>query len=87
MVHRIVRGGSWDSWSPAFMVGKQVTGARLGIIGMGRVGSAFAQKARGLEMDIHYFNRSKLPRLAIPSITYKGVVFPVVAIPLMLIST
>ena len=32
---RIVRSGAWDSWSPAFMVGKQVTGARLGIIGMG----------------------------------------------------
>lgn len=32
---RIVRSGAWDSWSPAFMVGKQVTGVRLGIIGMG----------------------------------------------------
>jgi lactate dehydrogenase-like 2-hydroxyacid dehydrogenase len=44
---RIVRWGAWDSWSPAFIVGKQVTGARLGIIGMGRVGRAFAAKARG----------------------------------------
>lgn len=58
---RIVRTGAWDSWSPAFMVGKQVTGARLGIIGMGRVGRAFAAKARGFDMDIHYFNRSRLP--------------------------
>ena len=57
---RIVRTGAWDSWSPAFMVGKQVTGARLGIIGMGRVGRAFAAKARGFDMDIHYYNRSKL---------------------------
>ena len=58
---RIVRTGAWDSWSPAFMVGKQVTGARLGIIGMGRVGRAFAAKARGFDMEIHYYNRSELP--------------------------
>ncbi|WP_298837036.1 D-glycerate dehydrogenase [uncultured Roseobacter sp.] len=57
---RIVRTGAWDFWSPAFMVGKQVTGARLGIVGMGRVGRAFAAKARGFGMDIHYFNRSEL---------------------------
>jgi lactate dehydrogenase-like 2-hydroxyacid dehydrogenase len=42
------------------MVGKQVTGARLGIIGMGRVGRAFAAKARGFDMELHYFNRSPL---------------------------
>ncbi|MDA8585165.1 D-glycerate dehydrogenase [Rhodobacteraceae bacterium] len=58
---RIVRTGAWDSWSPAFMVGKQVTGARLGIVGMGRVGRAFAAKARGFDMEIHYYNRSELP--------------------------
>ena len=57
---RIVRTGQWDSWSPAFMVGKQVTGARLGIIGMGRVGQAFAQKARGFGMQVHYYNRRPL---------------------------
>jgi lactate dehydrogenase-like 2-hydroxyacid dehydrogenase len=58
---RIVRTGNWNFWSPAFMVGKQVTGARLGIVGMGRVGQAFAAKARGFGMDIHYFNRTRLP--------------------------
>lgn len=57
---RIVRTGAWDFWSPSFMVGKQVTGARLGIIGMGRVGRAFAVKARGFDMEIHYHNRSRL---------------------------
>ena len=57
---RIVRSGAWDSWSPAFMVGKQVTGARLGIVGMGRVGRAFAAKARGFDMEVHYYNRSAL---------------------------
>lgn len=57
---RIVRTGAWDFWSPGFMVGKQVTGARLGIVGMGRVGRAFAAKARGFGMEIHYHNRSRL---------------------------
>jgi lactate dehydrogenase-like 2-hydroxyacid dehydrogenase len=57
---RLVRTGAWDSWSPWFMVGKEVTGARLGIVGMGRVGRAFAEKARGFGMDIHYHNRTRL---------------------------
>lgn len=57
---RLVRTGAWDSWSPAFMVGKQVSGARLGVIGMGRVGRAFARKARGFDMEVHYHNRSRL---------------------------
>jgi len=56
----LVRDGKWSDWSPAFMVGKQVSGARLGIIGMGRVGRAFAEKARGFGMDIHYHNRTRL---------------------------
>jgi lactate dehydrogenase-like 2-hydroxyacid dehydrogenase len=57
---RIVRSGAWDSWSPAFLVGKQVTGARLGIVGMGGVGRALARKARGFDMEIHYHNRRRL---------------------------
>ena len=56
----LVRDGKWSDWSPAFMVGKQVSGARLGIIGMGRVGRAFAEKVRGFGMDIHYHNRTRL---------------------------
>lgn len=57
----LVRSGNWNNWSPSFMVGKQLTGARLGIIGMGRVGRAFAAKARGFNMEIHYHNRTRLP--------------------------
>jgi len=57
----MVRTGNWDFWSPAFMVGKQVSGSRIGIIGMGRVGQAMARNARGFGMDVHYFNRSRLP--------------------------
>ncbi len=58
---RIVRSGEWNFWSPAFMVGKQVSGRRLGIIGMGRVGQVMARRARGFDMAVHYFNRSRLP--------------------------
>ena len=67
---RIVRTGAWDSWSPAFMVGKQVTGARLGIIGMGRVGQAFAAKARGFDMEVHYYNRKELTAKQAQGATY-----------------
>jgi len=58
---RIMRNGEWREWSPAFMVGTQVTGKTLGILGMGRVGRIFARRARGFEMKIHYFNRHRLP--------------------------
>lgn len=71
---RLVRTGAWDSWSPAFMVGKQVTGARVGIIGMGRVGRAFAAKARGFDMDVHYYNRSELSAGQAKGATYHNTV-------------
>ena len=53
---RLVRAGEWRTWSPAFMVGIQVTGKRLGIIGMGRVGLVVARRARGFDMEIHYYD-------------------------------
>ena len=54
---RIMRTQQWKDWSPAFMVGQQITGKRLGILGMGRVGQVLAQRARGFNMCIHYHNR------------------------------
>ncbi|NQV43391.1 MAG: D-glycerate dehydrogenase [Rhodospirillales bacterium] len=57
---RMLRDGSWRDWSPAFMVGSAITGKRLGIIGMGRVGQTVAKRARGFDMKIHYYNRSRL---------------------------
>ena len=56
----LVRRGEWDFWSPSFMVGKQVSGARIGIVGMGRVGQLMAKRARGFDMEVHYHNRSRL---------------------------
>src|SRR3546814_20580339 len=55
---------SSDLWSPAFMVGGQVTGKRFGIIGMGRVGQVAAKRARGLDMAVHYPNRRRLDAAA-----------------------
>lgn len=57
---RMMRDGSWRDWSPSFMVGSAITGKRLGIIGMGRVGQIVAKRARGFEMEIHYCNRNRL---------------------------
>jgi len=57
---RLVREGRWTSWSPSFMVGHQVTGKRLGIIGMGKVGRVMAARARGFAMEVHYHNRTRL---------------------------
>ncbi len=57
----MVRGGKWTSWSPSFMVGTQVTGKTVGIIGMGRVGQVMAERCRGFGMTVHYHNRTRLP--------------------------
>lgn len=58
---QILRSKQWGSWAPTWMLGTQVTGKRLGILGMGRIGRAVAQRARGFEMEVHYHNRSRLP--------------------------
>lgn len=57
---QLVRSKQWKDWSPSFMVGVQMTGKRLGIVGFGRVGQVVAKRARGFGMDIHYHNRSRV---------------------------
>ena len=51
--------GGWK-WSADYLIGKQLTGTRLGILGMGRIGQKIARIAKSLGMIIHYHNRSKL---------------------------
>jgi len=49
-------------WSAIFLMGKQLAGSRLGILGMGRIGRAVAGRARAFGMKIHYYNRSRLDK-------------------------
>lgn len=58
---QMLRQGTWNHWAPVQMNGIQVTGKKLGIVGMGRVGQVVAKRARGFDMEIHYSNRSRLP--------------------------
>ena len=57
---RVLRSGEWAGWSPTWMLGHRVSGKRLGIVGMGRIGQAVARRARGFDMTIHYHNRRRL---------------------------
>ncbi|WP_144182865.1 2-hydroxyacid dehydrogenase [Elioraea rosea] len=58
---RLVREGRWTGWTPTQLLGRQVSGKKLGILGMGRIGRAVARMARGFLMEVHYHNRSRLP--------------------------
>jgi glyoxylate reductase len=54
---KVARSGEWMGWSPTGMLGHRINGKRLGIIGMGRIGTAVARRARGFGLSIHYHNR------------------------------
>lgn len=54
-----LRDGQWKGWSPAALLGERVSGKRLGIVGMGRIGQALAHRARAFGMSIHYHNRNR----------------------------
>ena len=57
---RLLRDGKWRGWSPNFMLGRRIWGKRLGIVGMGRIGTAVARRARGFGLSIHYHNRNRV---------------------------
>ncbi|MEM8686390.1 MAG: D-glycerate dehydrogenase [Pseudomonadota bacterium] len=58
---RMVREATWTSWSPTHPLGHDMTGRKLAILGMGRIGQAVAKRARGFDMEIHYHKRTRLP--------------------------
>ena len=60
---RLVRSGEWKTWGPEVLLGRDLSGAMLGIIGMGGIGREVARRARALGMRVVYFSRNRKPGL------------------------
>ena len=58
--HEEMQSGNWKGWSPSAMIGMRITGKKLGILGMGRIGQAIAKRAKAFDLDINYHNRRRL---------------------------
>jgi glyoxylate reductase len=56
----LTAGKEWAGWSPTWMLGHRMSGKRLGIVGMGRIGQAVARRARSFGLQIHYHNRRRV---------------------------
>ena len=56
---RLIRANGWEGWAPTALLGHRIYGKRLGIVGMGRIGTAVARRARGFGISIHYHNRRR----------------------------
>lgn len=59
----LMEAGQFDGWAPTWMMGRRLSGKRLGIIGMGRIGQAVARRAKAFGLQIHYHNRKKVSRV------------------------
>jgi glyoxylate reductase len=57
---QVIPGGEWSGWSPTWMLGRRITGKKLGIVGMGRIGQALAERARAFGLQVHYHNRRRV---------------------------
>ncbi len=65
---RLVRSGGWEGWHPVQMLGTHVTGKRLGVIGMGRIGKAIARRCHyGFGMEVVFHNRSPVADPGMPA--------------------
>jgi glyoxylate reductase len=60
---KLVRAGEWDGWRPTGMRGHRIGGKKLGILGLGRIGQAVAQRARAFGLQIHYHGRHRVPEV------------------------
>jgi glyoxylate reductase len=58
---QVLPAGAWAGWSPTWMLGRRITGKRLGIVGMGDIGQAVARRAKAFGLSIHYHNRTRMP--------------------------
>jgi lactate dehydrogenase-like 2-hydroxyacid dehydrogenase len=56
----LLYGKTWSGWTPTQLIGIELTGRRIGILGMGRIGRMIARRARGFDMNVHYHNRRRL---------------------------
>jgi len=56
----LLQSGDWQGWAPSALLGSRVGGKRLGILGMGRIGTALARRARPFGLQIHYHNRKRV---------------------------
>ncbi|MEE2773790.1 MAG: D-glycerate dehydrogenase [Pseudomonadota bacterium] len=56
----LIAQGEWHGWSPTNLLGTRISGKRLGILGMGRIGLAVAKRAQSFGLEIHYHNRRRL---------------------------
>jgi glyoxylate reductase len=59
---KVIPEDEWAGWSPTWMLGHRITGKRLGIVGMGRIGQALARRAKAFGLSIHYHNRRRVPQ-------------------------
>lgn len=57
---RMIRADAWEGWGPLQLLGGDITGATIGLIGMGRIGKAMIPRAKGFSMKVIYFNRTRL---------------------------
>ncbi|EMS95390.1 D-isomer specific 2-hydroxyacid dehydrogenases family protein [Agrobacterium tumefaciens str. Cherry 2E-2-2] len=59
---RVLANGAdeWLGWSPTWMLGRRISGKRIGIVGMGRIGTAVARRAKAFGLSIHYHNRKRV---------------------------
>ena len=57
---KALQAGQFKGWSPTWMLGHRLTGRRLGIVGMGRIGEAVARRAKAFGLQIHYHNRKSV---------------------------
>jgi glyoxylate reductase len=60
---RVIPDETWQGWSPTWMLGSRITGKRLGIVGMGRIGQALARRAKAFGLQVHYHNRRRVAAL------------------------
>lgn len=71
---KFVRAGKFTGWLPHLFIGNMVYGKKLGIIGLGRIGRAVCERAKGFHMEVYYYNRNPLPKAQeeVLNATYKN---------------